>query len=48
MVPLKSLLSDGTHTPSLFVCRSWAKVSESPSLKKRYRNVLYATEGQDF
>jgi len=28
MVPLKSLVSDGNHIPSLFVCRSWAHVAE--------------------
>ena len=28
MVPLKSLVSDRNHIPSLFVCRSWANVSE--------------------
>ena len=48
MVALKSLVSDGNHILSLFVCRSWANVSEFSFAKERYQSVLYAAEGQDF
>jgi len=48
MVALKSLVSDGNHILSLFVCRSWQTFQSFPSLKERYRSVLYAAESQDF